>query len=281
MIGNGLTVFSVIKNGIQNGYPFVEAYSSWLNYCDRVFVLDGGSTDGTNLILEKLSKISSKFTYESGVWPKTKVSGSAIADFTNVCLDKVKSKSDRLFYIQADEILTQSDRRIVSEFNKGALQINKYILFWNSFYDVLKFENDSSVGNSTAWEAIRLFPKNANAISFGDGLSFNVTDTQIFESNIEVYHYGWNFPINILQKHVSHANLYSDSFKYRNRAYLAMKLLSKNQISRTDLRMLDPEYIKNSKPFIGPHPECVRHLVGQQYYDPYVGLCLLESGISW
>jgi hypothetical protein len=280
MTSNGLTVFSVIKNGIQNGYPFVEAYSSWLNYCDRIFVLDGGSTDGTNLVLDKLSKISSKFSYETSVWPSTRVSGSSIADFTNECLRIVKPKSERLFYIQADEILSKNDRYFVSKFDQGVLKINKYILFWNSFYDILKFENEK-FGNATAWEAIRLFPSSLDASSYGDGLSFKISDTQIFESQIEVYHYGWNFPINILQKHMSHANLYSDSFKYRNRAYLSMKLLGNNQHSRKHLRMLDPEYIKFSKPFIGQHPECIQHLVDQKYYDPYIGLNLLESGVSW
>ena len=129
-VKKGLTVFSVIKNGIQNGYPFVEAYGSWLNYCDRVFVLDGGSTDGTKLILEKLSNINKKFTYDSAIWPKSRINGSSIADFTNICLDIVKPQSDRLFYVQADEILLKSDRDIVSKFTKGALRINKYILFY-------------------------------------------------------------------------------------------------------------------------------------------------------
>ena len=60
-----LTVFSIIRNGIQNGYPFVEAYGSWFGYCDHVFVLDGQSTDGTQLILDELSQIEEKFSYAS------------------------------------------------------------------------------------------------------------------------------------------------------------------------------------------------------------------------
>src|SRR3712207_8558268 len=30
-----LTVFSVVRNGVANGYPFVESYASWFAHADR------------------------------------------------------------------------------------------------------------------------------------------------------------------------------------------------------------------------------------------------------
>src|SRR5438093_1518528 len=50
-----VAAFSIIRNGITNGYPFVEAYGSWLDTCSRIVILDGESTDGTREALDALA----------------------------------------------------------------------------------------------------------------------------------------------------------------------------------------------------------------------------------
>ena len=45
----------MIRNGVLNGYPFVEAYASWTRFADRILVVDGESTDGTDRVLADLA----------------------------------------------------------------------------------------------------------------------------------------------------------------------------------------------------------------------------------
>lgn len=281
MSKHDLIVFSIIRNGIQNGYPFVEAYGSWFNYCDQVFVLDGCSTDGTDVVLRYLSQINSKFVYERARWPQIHIAGNSIAMFTNQCLDIIRSRAMRLVYIQADEVLERKTREKLSHCIQGAVEFTKYVLFWNSFYKIIRFENNTDRSRATSWKAIKLFPSSAQVKSTGDGLSFKLDGVPIVQWDDEVLHYGWNFPINILQKHANHANLYSDNSRYRRRAVLAADMLSRHQYSTAHLESLDPGYIRSAQPFIGRHPSCVQHLLGQQYYDPYVGLGLLQDGVNW
>ncbi len=42
----GITGFTTIRNGIVQGYPFLETIASALPICDEFLVSDGYSTDG-------------------------------------------------------------------------------------------------------------------------------------------------------------------------------------------------------------------------------------------
>lgn len=276
-----LIVFSAIRNGINNGYPFVEAYGSWLNYCDRIFILDGNSDDGTDVVLRQLAKISPKFIIEKAPWPTANEHGSSIAQFTNQCLDIVRPMANRLVSIQADEILENRTRQKISQWHGGPVELTRYVLFWNSFYRVLCFQQDLIRSRSTDWRSIKFFPATSKAKSIGDGLSFDVLGEPLEHWDDEVLHYGWNFPINILQKHTSHVRLYSNYPVYRKRAKKAASMLYRHNFSRDALDAMDPQYLNIARPFIGRHPDCVHHLIDKTYYDPYLGLSLLRNSVSW
>ena len=276
-----LAVFSIIKNGIQNGYPFVEAFGSWLDYCDHVFVLDGGSTDGTDIVLQQMAELSDKFTFASSPWPARSSGGSAIAEFTNRALDMIKPAADLLMYVQADEIFPRETRQKMRDWkDTNPVEFTRYVLFWNSFYKVIVFDENTRT-RSTAWHAIRLFPSNIEIRSKGDGLSFDIGGKATIPIDDEILHYGWNFPVNILQKHVSHANLYPDNWRYRKRGNFALQMLRNKNFDTRLLNALDPQYEKSCRPFMGRHPLCVQHLLGLSCYDPYVGLALLRCGVKW
>jgi len=274
-------VFSALKNGILNGYPFVEAYGSWLNYCDRIFILDGNSDDGTDVVLRQLSKISPKFIIEKASWPKANEKGSSIAEFTNICLKMVKPMASRLVYIQADEILEKNTRHKFAEWHGGFVELTKYVLFWNSFHRIISFHNNAHRSRSTEWHSIKFLPADSKAVSIGDGLSFEIYDQPCVKWDDEVFHYGWNFPVNILQKHINHMHLYSENSRYKKRGKKAIALLNKENFSRSTLDLLDPEYIKIARPFSGFHPECMQHLIDKPFYDPYLGLSLLQNPNNW
>lgn len=267
-----LTVFSVIRNGIVNGYPFVEAYASWLEYADRAFIFDGESTDGTDVILGELAALDSHFSFATRPWPETDLGGSSIAEFTNAALSLASEGADRVMYVQADEIYSTKQRRLVSEWEGGALEFRGCINFWNSFERVL--------ANDFPMRYVRLIRTGDGASSIGDGFSFDPGESPLTRLNERILHYGWCFPINILQKHVNHAHLYRNEPSYLHRGRLARKMLEQRVYDRRLLDALAPHY--RAVPFVGEHPECMRHLLGgAHYYDPYVGLEALAGGARW
>lgn len=266
-----LTVFSVIRNGILNGYPFVEAYGSWLHYCDRLFILEGCSTDGTDFALRELAAWNSKVTIVSRPWPNRSRSGSAIAEFSNVALALATPGSDALMYIQADEIYTPAQRASVREWQGGPVEFAGYVNFWNGL--------DRVLAKDVSWRNLKLFPVSAGARAIGDGFSFEAPGASITRRDDRILHYGWCFPVNILQKHVNHASLYPDDPQYRLRGWLAGLMLRQRRYDQRLLDALAPQY--RPQPFPGPQPECMRHLAGAAVYDPYAGLDLLRAGTQW
>jgi glycosyltransferase involved in cell wall biosynthesis len=266
-----LTVFSVIRNGIQNGYPFVEAYGSWLDYCDRLVVVDGQSSDGTRFVLDELAALDDRIAISSRPWPAEAAGGAAIAAFTNDALALAEAESDYLMYVQADEIYTRSQRMLVRDWEDGALEFAGCVNFWNS--------TETVVANTFPMRYLRAFPAGRRARSIGDGFTFEIHGVPVAKTEELILHYGWCFPVNILQKHVNHAGLYRDNVSYRLRGVLAKLMLARRIYDRRLLDALAPHYL--SAPYTGEHPECVLHLRGLAHYDPYLGLDRLRAGIRW
>jgi hypothetical protein len=267
-----LVVFAVIRNGIGNGYPFIEAFGSWLGRADRIVVLDGESDDGTREALERLAAIDPSVVVESAPWPDVATGGAAIAEMTNRALELARDGARRLMYVQADEIYTDEQRDlVVAQPPGGTLEFAGCVNFWNSFDTVLE--------NEFPMRYLRLFPADAAAHSIADGFSFELGDATVTPTGELYLHYGWCFPVNILRKHVSHGRLYRDHPGYRLRGALAQLMLEQRRYDRRLLDALAPQY--RPVPFRGEHPACMRHVVTQTAYDPSVGLGLLESGIRW
>lgn len=271
MVTVTLTVFSVIRNGVRNGYPFVEAFGSWLEHCDRIVVLDGESVDGTQYILSELAHVDSRFEWLSRPWPSPGTAGSSIARFTEEALAHARLSGGQLMYAQADEIYTRRQRELVRGRTDGALEFAGCINFWNSLETV--------VAETFAMTYLRSFPADAEIRSKGDGFSFDIAGVTVEHSDEWILHFGWCFPVNILQKHVSHAALYPDNPAYVERGRLAKLLLDQRVYERRLLDALLPEY--EPVQYDGELPECMQHLRGLEVYDPYVGLNLLRQGVRW
>jgi len=270
-VDGGVVAFSIIRNGITNGYPFVEAYGSWLDTCSRIVILDGESDDGTREALDALAEIDSRVGIESAPWPASTAGGSAIAEFTNRALDLARPHGETLVYLQADEIYPQPQRRLAAKPRGRALEFAGCVNFWNSF--------DTVVANEFPMRYVRAFPASASIVSIADGFSFDLGGLELERTPEEILHYGWCFPVNILQKHVSHARLYRDNAVYRSRGFLARAMLRAGSTDRRLLAALAPGY--RPAPFTGSHPPAVRHLLGMAAYDPRPGLDLLAAGAAW
>jgi hypothetical protein len=266
-----VVAFSVIRNGITNGYPFVEAYGSWLDTCTRILILDGESSDGTREALDALAAIDGRVIVESQPWPATSIGGTAIADFTNSALVRARARGATLVYLQADEIYPSRLRKLAAAPREGALEFAGCVNFWNSFNTV--------VANEFPMRYVRAFPASAEVHSIDDGFSFDLGGLAVERTAEEILHYGWCFPVNILRKHISHARLYHDNPVYRARGALAASMMRAGSTDHRLLNALAPGYLPVR--FEGEHPPAVRHLIGMAEYDPEPGLQLLEHGAVW
>lgn len=267
----GLTVFSIIRNGITNGYPFVEAYGSWLREADRIVIVDGESDDGTKDALDELAAIAPQLEVVSRPWPTTGTGGVAIAELTQAALDLARPGASRLVYVQADEVFTPAQRELMSAGTATALEFAGCVNFWNSF--------DAVLSNDFPLSYVRAFPADDVVRSIGDGFSFELGSIPIERTTDEILHYGWCFPVNILKKHDSHSRLYRDHPAYALRGRLARSLLDTGSFDRRLLDALAPQY--RPVPYEGEHPRSVAHLLGQPLYDPNLGLDLLAAGAAW
>jgi len=264
----------VIRNGILNGYPFVEAFASWLDAADRIVVVDGGSIDGTDAVLDRLKLVDDRVSVVRRQWPEGRTGGSAIAELTMTALSIARASAgaeSRLMYVQADEVYTAAQRRLVRDNRSSCLEFAGCVNFWNS--------TETVVQEAFPMTYVRLLTAGAAVRSLGDGYSFEVSDSPVERTAELILHYGWCFPINILQKHVSHAAIYRDNPAYALRGRLASMLIERKAYDRRYLEALAPQY--TPVPYGGTHPPAMSHLRGAVRYDPYVGLDLLRSGVRW
>jgi glycosyltransferase involved in cell wall biosynthesis len=79
----------IVKDVLEQGYPFVEAIASALPICDEFLVSDGYSTDGTYEVLQKISKVNPKVKVHRCKWSDKK-DITILADVTNEVRSKVQ-----------------------------------------------------------------------------------------------------------------------------------------------------------------------------------------------
>lgn len=96
-----------IKNAVSQGYPFLEAIYSFLNWGDELYLADD-SNDGTENIVYTL-KQSNKIKLFKISWPSDKKftgNGGVIAYVHSQLIKKIKLDYDdaMIFYLQANEI---------------------------------------------------------------------------------------------------------------------------------------------------------------------------------
>jgi glycosyltransferase involved in cell wall biosynthesis len=96
-----ISAFTVVKDALKQGYPFVESIASMLPVCDELLVSDGFSKDGTYEILQKIETLNKKVKVYQHGWIKK--SPTVIADLSNEL--RKKCNFENLFYFQAPEII--------------------------------------------------------------------------------------------------------------------------------------------------------------------------------
>ena len=247
--------FSIIRNASKYGYPVVEAVSSILPLCDE-FVLNVGASDDETLSLVK-TIASPKLKILERSWDKSlRYGGHLISVESNHALSQCHG--DWCFYIQADELLHEKYipvvRRAMEQYlNDGRVEGLEFK--YRHFYGSYNYYQD----NYRRWyiRESRVIKRDANIISWGDGLNFRHRDGSVLRVksiNAEIYHYGWARPPHVMYtKSVGFHQLYYRTDEEVNRIVPAVEQ------TYNDLGHL--------KRFNDTHPAVMKERIAASHWD--------------
>lgn len=106
-----ISCFMVVRNGVDLGYPFIEAITSALPICDEMHISEGLSEDDTFQVLLRFFGENPKITIHQDRWDETSIKGSAIRNALNVVRNRCKG--DYIFEVDANEIIPPEDIDII------------------------------------------------------------------------------------------------------------------------------------------------------------------------
>jgi hypothetical protein len=190
--------FTIIRNGTEFDYPYIESLRSILPVVDELIINVGIGTDNTLMRIKNFAEREGegKVKFFMSRWPlddpEKKKSGLILSEQTNLALDRCQG--EWAIYLQADEVLHEADQEIL----KSKLEqyrtnpeveglLFDYVHFYGSF-DVVQ-ETRSAYRRE-----VRAIKKSSGARSVGDAQSFRKSDgskLKVARSGARVFHYGW------------------------------------------------------------------------------------------
>ncbi|MBF0367308.1 MAG: hypothetical protein HQK50_17160, partial [Oligoflexia bacterium] len=187
--------FTLLRNGVKYDYPFKESFSSLAPLVEKLYVALGDSEDVSEEALAALP-IFPKIKLIRTMWDLSLREGGLImSEQTNVALNtlrrEVKEEGAWGFYIQADEVIHESDYEIIKRDIERAHSLGyeavrfRYLHFW---------QTHAQIAINKKWypseiRAIRL--SKSTIESWGDAQSFRGIDAdKIYDSDAYIFHYG-------------------------------------------------------------------------------------------
>ena len=193
-----VTGFTLIRNGVQFDYPFLESIQSLLPLCDQVIIAVGQSEDATLEYLHSLP--APQVQIVETIWNDSlRKGGSILAQQTNIALSQ--TSGDWAIYLQADEILHEDDYPIIRESMeryKDDREVEGLLFHYKHFYGSYDY-----IGDSRRWyrHEIRIVRPNRSVESWGDAQGFRIGGRKLRVKLIPatIHHYGWVKPPEIQQ----------------------------------------------------------------------------------
>jgi glycosyltransferase involved in cell wall biosynthesis len=257
--------FSYVRNGLEYGYPFLEAIQSILPVCNEFVIAVGDSIDGTRQAIEALS--SPKIKIIDTVWDMNlREGGKIFAEQANVALDACTS--NWAFHIQADEVIHEKDlpaiKAAIEKYNSNK-RVEGFILpfihFWGG-YDY--FRTSRRVHN----HEVRIFRNDTLVRSYADSQGFRkYSSIEAYEQGEKgeklrvkkiaapIFHYSGVRP-----KHVQKKKMYT------------FDLLHEGAKSPEAYEQFDFGSVDRVEKFTGSHPKLMKEKVEAQdwefHFDP-------------
>lgn len=222
--------FSFIRNGVVNGYPFLESYASVLPLVDEFVVVVGKSDDSTLSEMQKFAAQNPKVRILESVWDENlRQGGKILAQQTNLAMHACRHNWG--LYIQSDEVLHEQDypaiRKTLVEADEND-QVDGLLFRYLHFYGSFSVIN---MNPSQYRHEVRLVRLDRGIVSYGDAQGFrkpsgesDLVKIQVLPVDATVYHYGWVRPQKTMQRKTEamdrlyHENpgATGDNYRYRN-----------------------------------------------------------------
>lgn len=215
-----LSGLTIIRNAFDNGYMIDEVIKNLKAICDEVIVCDGYSDDGTAEYLKTVDGI----TLYQDKWNTSSSEGLEFRKITD--LGKSRCNGDYIFYLQSDELVKESElpsiKNLVNENRWNSINFK----FHHIRYD-FDYELDDIYG--LGYQSAKRVIKNIDSISSEtDGYNFTGNVGPCYSSEIYIFHFGYVFIRNILNKMINHAKyFYVANDNYQQRARDAKKFLER------------------------------------------------------
>jgi beta-1,4-mannosyltransferase len=252
-----LSGFTIVRDGVRCGYPFVESIRSVLPLVDEMIVGVGDCDDGT---WETVLAIGDpKIAPFRSVWnPELRVGGEELSRQTNLALDRCTGAW--AIYLQADEVLHERDydrlrdalTRHASRRTEGLLF--DYLHFYGSYHTVRR-------GWHPYPRAVRAVKVGIGVRSIGDAAGFHVVRGGVSRGLIKartgarIFHYGFcRPPAQQVAKRVAQSRLHEEYGDF-------------DTDPRPEVLFGQPDQLAR---FEGSHPVVMQALVASQswHYDP-------------
>jgi glycosyltransferase involved in cell wall biosynthesis len=185
--------FTIVRNGVEFEYPFIESIQSLLPLCDEVIVAVGNSTDNTLAQVQAIE--SPKIKIIQTIWDDSlREGGRVLAVETNNAKAAISEDTDWCIYLQADEVLHELDYpeiRQAMESNLNDQRVDGLLFDHLNFYGSFDFIADSRRWN---YKQIRVIRNNPAIYSYRDAMSFKKDrnkNLMVKKINATVFHYGW------------------------------------------------------------------------------------------
>lgn len=252
MVSDKVSGYSFIHNGINGGYPFVEAIKMVQPFVDEMVIVDMESTDGTQDVLRKLGvKII------EGKW------GSDAGDTLRQAHSQYwKCENDTILHFEADEVF---DDRLI----KRLVYLAKFGPMRN--YSVYRLQVEQN------FQRIRWYPELVHRVfSKTDGVrkEGHTTNTHDLAEIVGVeYGFLWDctncFRDNYLARISQQAELWHGKFNY---TYAPLHINHESQLNRDTLatRLNERHWLWKKSPL--KIPNILKSLVGVPKYDPHLNL---------
>ncbi|WP_207535783.1 hypothetical protein [Desertivirga arenae] len=202
--------FSYVRNGIEMGYPFLEAIQSALPICDEFIAVVGDSRDGTREAILALN--SPKIKIVDTVWDMNlRTGGKIFAQQSNAGVDAISGKWG--FHIQADELIHENDlhkiKDAIYKYDSDP-EVEGFLFPFMNFWGGYNYIRTS---RKVHRNEIRVFKNDKVIRAYRDSQGFRVyTSKEAYENgekgrklnvvklNIPVFHYSYVRPPKLMTK---------------------------------------------------------------------------------
>lgn len=178
-----------IRNGITYDYCYLEAIKCLQEFCDFVFVIDAGSTDGTAESLEGIQGFKTAISYLKPEDWEAQQGKEKLSYFSNIAAAQAEALGfEYMINLQGDEVIHEKSyeaiRRAI-ETKKEAYMVSR-INLWRSPYTYLNVPQNRLPCST---QIIRLTKTKYRSID--DAESIDAQCVLDFVDQIKIYHMGY------------------------------------------------------------------------------------------